>query len=231
MAPNGRRITKHFPTCFTFIAFLSCGISLGHNMVRFASDGLSTSITCIGFLSRLSRCLPIKGYVVMEGYVVIEGFLAFIALKGILPHRKPAPFPASRWFFPNFILLCGGLWGSWLSLLVCTRVLEKFLPDPQLFLLLQRQLAWAFRDETALRPARFLKFYGVASLYRIFRADSSDARASWDKCTATSSRVPASCDQAVVNLGAMASCSTFPSCRQVGSCTDTVTKKRAVSPF
>lgn len=51
------------------------------------------------------------------------------------------------------------------------------------------------------------------------------------KCTATSSRVPASCDQAVVNLGAMASRSTFPSCRQVGSCTDTVTKKAGSLSF
>lgn len=53
MDPKEGRITKYFPTLFTFITFHTCVIPLS-SQVRISSDGFSTQTVFMGLLSRLS---------------------------------------------------------------------------------------------------------------------------------------------------------------------------------
>lgn len=71
-----------------------------------------------------------------------DGFSTHSVFMGFLSRLCWCPFPASKWFCPNFIPLGSDLFGFKLRNLVCTGVLEdSLLLDPQLLLGEQAGLA------------------------------------------------------------------------------------------
>lgn len=160
---EARGRAEDLPTLATLTQFLSRMSSRVWPERGVATESLLTLRTFAGFLTsmgshmdakegRITKCFPtFFTFIAFHACVIplstqvripSDGFSTQTVFMGLLSRLSWCPFPAGKWFFPNFIPLSRGLFGFKLRILVCTGVLEKSpLPGSQLLLGEQAGLA------------------------------------------------------------------------------------------